>query len=49
MPAPIHHFGIVGLGKMGGGIALNAIGHGFAVSAFDTHPISEEIQRAVHC
>ena len=46
MPAPIHHFGIVGLGKMGGGIALNAIGHGFAVSAFDTHPISEEIQRA---
>ena len=46
MPAPIQHFGIVGLGKMGGGVALNAIDHGFAVSAFDTLPVSDEMQRA---
>src|SRR3954470_16767936 len=46
MPSPIHHFGIVGLGKMGGAVALNAIDRGFAVSAFDTHPVSEEMQRA---
>src|SRR5690242_18423587 len=46
MSSSINRFGVVGLGKMGGGIALNAIDHGFAVSAFDTHPVSEEMQRA---
>jgi 6-phosphogluconate dehydrogenase len=46
MPASISRFGIVGLGKMGGGIALSAIGHGFLVAALDTHPISDEMQRA---
>ena len=46
MSAPIARFGIVGLGKMGGGVALNAIEHGFAVAALDTHPISEEMHRA---
>jgi len=46
MPASISRFGIVGLGKMGGGIALSAIGHGFSVAALDTHPISDEMQRA---
>jgi 6-phosphogluconate dehydrogenase len=45
MPAPIHRFGIVGLGKMGAGVALNAIGQGFAVAGLDTHPISDELQR----
>jgi 6-phosphogluconate dehydrogenase len=45
MPA-LSRFGIVGLGKMGGGIALNAIDHGFSVAALDTHPISAEMQKA---
>jgi 6-phosphogluconate dehydrogenase len=46
MAAPITRFGIVGLGKMGGGVALNAIDHGFAVAGLDTHPISDEMRRA---
>ena len=46
MPPSIQCFGIVGLGKMGGGIALNAIDHGFSVAALDTHPISDEMQGA---
>jgi 6-phosphogluconate dehydrogenase len=46
MSASINRFGIVGLGKMGGGIALNAIGHGFSVAALDTRPISGEMQKA---
>lgn len=45
MPA-LNRFGIIGLGKMGGGIALNAIDRGFAVAALDTHPISAEMQGA---
>jgi 6-phosphogluconate dehydrogenase len=46
MSAPITRFGIVGLGKMGGGVALNAIDHGFAVAGLDTHPIPDEMRRA---
>jgi len=46
MPQSINRFGIVGLGKMGGGIALNAIDHGFSIAALDTHPISDEMQKA---
>jgi 6-phosphogluconate dehydrogenase len=46
MSAPITRFGIIGLGKMGGGVALNAIDHGFAVAGLDTHPTSDEMQRA---
>jgi 6-phosphogluconate dehydrogenase len=45
MPA-LSRFGIVGLGKMGGGVALNAIDHGLAVVALDMHPISEEMRKA---
>jgi 6-phosphogluconate dehydrogenase len=46
MPASLSRFGIVGLGKMGGGVALNAIDHGLAVAALDTHPISDEMRKA---
>src|SRR5947209_14955791 len=46
MPASIDRFGIVGLGNMGGGIALNAIEHGFSVTALDTRPISDEMQKS---
>ncbi len=46
MPSSISRFGIIGLGKMGGGIALSAIERGFSVAAFDTKPISDEMRRA---
>jgi len=46
MAPTINRFGIIGFGKMGGGIALNAIDHGFSVAALDTHPISAEMQKA---
>jgi 6-phosphogluconate dehydrogenase len=35
MATPIHRFGIVGLGKMGADLAVNAIGKGFAVAGLD--------------
>jgi 6-phosphogluconate dehydrogenase len=46
MSQSINRFGIVGLGKMGGGIALNAINHGFSVVALDAHPIADEMEKA---
>jgi 6-phosphogluconate dehydrogenase len=46
MPAPIHRFGIVGLGKMGAGLALSAIDKGFAVAGHDIHPLSDELRRS---
>ena len=39
-------FGIIGLGKMGGGLALQALEKGFSVAGFDTGPKSEELKAA---
>src|SRR2546429_3394320 len=46
MNASIHSFGIIGLGKMGGGLAANALEKGFEVAGVDTHSIPDELQRA---
>jgi 6-phosphogluconate dehydrogenase len=46
MPDSIRHFGVVGLGKMGAGLARNALGKGFAVAGLDTHAIPDELKRA---
>ena len=46
MTAPIQRFGIVGLGKMGAGMAENAIREGFSVAGLDTHPVSDVLRRA---
>ena len=46
MTASIHSFGIIGLGKMGGGLAANALEKGFEVAGVDTHSIPDELQRA---
>jgi 6-phosphogluconate dehydrogenase len=48
MSASIRSFGIVGLGKMGAGLAENALAHGFAVAGFDTRPVADAlVQRGV--
>jgi 6-phosphogluconate dehydrogenase len=39
-------FGIIGLGKMGADLALNALGKGFHVAGFDTHPPSQQLTGA---
>ena len=41
--AAIRSFGIVGLGKMGADLALNALHHGYGVAGFDTHPVSRAL------
>jgi len=46
MNASIHSFGIIGLGKMGGGLAANALEKGFEVAGVDTHSIPDDLQRA---
>src|SRR5438477_3850489 len=46
MTASIHSFGIIGLGKMGNGLAANALEKGFEVAGVDTHSIPDELQRA---
>jgi len=46
VPQPIDTFGIIGLGKMGADLALNALGKGFHVAGFDTHPPSDELNNA---
>jgi 6-phosphogluconate dehydrogenase len=46
MTPNIARFGIVGLGKMGAGLARNAIGHGFSIVGVDAHPVSEELRSA---
>ena len=46
MKNPIRSFGIVGLGKMGAGLAANALEKGFEVAGVDTHSIPDELQRA---
>jgi len=46
MPDPIRHFAIVGLGKMGAGLARNALAKGFAVAGLDTHAVPDDLKRA---
>src|SRR5689334_2505813 len=46
VPQSIDTFGIIGLGKMGADLALNALGKGFHVAGFDTHPPSDELRNA---
>jgi 6-phosphogluconate dehydrogenase len=41
--SPIRRFGIVGLGKMGADLALNALHHGYDVAGLDTHPVSRDL------
>ncbi len=45
MPDPIRHFGIVGLGKMGAGLARNALAKGYAVAGLDTHAVAADLTR----
>jgi 6-phosphogluconate dehydrogenase len=40
---PIRSFSIIGLGKMGADLALNALAHGFQVTGLDTHAVPEEL------
>jgi len=46
MSDPIRRFAIVGLGKMGGGLALNAMEKGFEVCGVDSHAVSGELTKA---
>jgi 6-phosphogluconate dehydrogenase len=46
MPNPIQNVGIVGLGKMGAGMAQNALRIGLKVAGVDTHPVSDDLKRA---
>ncbi len=41
---PIRAFGIVGLGKMGADLALNALHHGYGVVGLDTHSVSGDLK-----
>jgi 6-phosphogluconate dehydrogenase len=43
MPDAIRNFGIVGLGKMGADLALNALHHGYGVTGMDAHAIPREL------
>lgn len=43
MSEPIRSFSIIGLGKMGADLALNALAHGFQVTGLDTHAVPEEL------
>jgi len=48
MSDSIRSFGIVGLGKMGAGLAENALAQGVGVAGLDTRPLSDElVQRGV--
>jgi len=40
---PICSFGIVGLGKMGADLAINALHHGYGIAGMDTHPVSGDL------
>jgi len=40
---PIRSFGIIGLGKMGADLALNALHHGYGVAGMDTHAVSSDL------
>ncbi len=46
MSQPLDSFGIIGLGKMGAGMAKNALAHHFGVAGLDTRPISDDLKRA---
>jgi 6-phosphogluconate dehydrogenase len=46
MPQPLDSIGIVGLGKMGAGLAENALAKKFTVAGFDTRLISDDLKRA---
>ncbi|MGE0062264.1 MAG: NADP-dependent phosphogluconate dehydrogenase [Xanthobacteraceae bacterium] len=46
MSDSIRSFGIVGLGKMGAGLAENALAHGFKVAGLDVRPVSDELVKA---
>ena len=46
MSQPLNSFGIVGLGKMGAGMAKNALAKKFSVAGLDTRPISDDLKRA---
>ena len=39
----IRSFGIVGLGKMGADLALNALHHGYGVVGMDTHAVAGDL------
>jgi 6-phosphogluconate dehydrogenase len=41
--ATIRSFGIVGLGKMGADLALNALHRGYGVAGLDTHPVPRDL------
>ena len=41
--SPIRNFGIVGLGKMGADLALNALHHGYGVVGLDTHRVPSDL------
>ena len=45
MSDSIRSFGIVGLGKMGAGLAENALARGFGVAGLDTRPLSDALVR----
>jgi 6-phosphogluconate dehydrogenase len=45
MPDSIHSVGIVGLGKMGAGMARNALRIGLDVVGVDTHPVGDDLKR----
>jgi len=45
MTDSIRNVGIVGLGKMGAGMAQNALRIGLKVAGVDTHPVSDDLKR----
>jgi 6-phosphogluconate dehydrogenase len=46
MSQPLDSFGIVGLGKMGAGMAKNALARKFGVAGLDTRLVSDDLKRA---
>ncbi len=46
MSQTLDSFGIVGLGKMGAGMAENALAKKYGVVGLDTHAVSDELKRA---
>ena len=45
MSQTLDRFGIVGLGKMGAGMAKNALARKFGVAGLDTHPVPDDLKR----
>jgi 6-phosphogluconate dehydrogenase len=46
MPKTPDSIGIIGLGKMGAGLARNALAKGFKVAGLDTHAVAEDLLHA---